>query len=74
MYSLVLEHARTGDWLFLEYEQAFTTEGVGRLAAHLDAAVDASFPEEELRRSRPTRAAPAEPLALYKELRRRTDA
>jgi GT2 family glycosyltransferase len=68
-YRAILEkHAASGDWLFLHYDQVLAGDGLARLGAFTGAAVDASFPDGNLRRDPPQLDVPAEALALYAEL------
>jgi GT2 family glycosyltransferase len=70
MYRAVLAERRRGggDWLFLHFDQVLTPEGLARIAALTGAAVDASFPDQKLRRPPPAVGVPTEALALYAEL------
>lgn len=69
MYSHVLQrHARTGEWLFVEYQDVFRPSALDRLADFADAAVDRMFPAPELDRSQGVAAVDALACELYKEL------
>jgi hypothetical protein len=66
MYRHVLEtHVEEGDWLFLHYDQVLGGDGLERMAAFLDAPVDASFPERALERSRSDREVSLEAARTY---------
>ena len=52
MYQHILEkHRKDGEWLFLHYNQAFTSDGLQRLAKFANAPVDYSFPDSRIRRT-----------------------
>jgi hypothetical protein len=68
-YRHILErHRREGAWLFVHYDQMFTTEGLARLEAFVGAPVDHSFPESSLRRSISDDPVSKETLQTYKSL------
>jgi len=69
MYRHILErHCHTGEWLFVHYEQLLAGDGVARLAAFLDAGLDASLVNPALRRAQPTGAIPEQVQRLYQDL------
>ena len=69
-YRRVLaRHAHDGDWLFVHYEQLLDGTGVRRLAESLGAALDPSFAERALSRSRCHGAVPPTLASTYDELR-----
>ena len=52
-YRHILDiHRREGEWLFVHYHQMLEREGLERLRQFLGAAVDPSFPDARLNRSR----------------------
>jgi GT2 family glycosyltransferase len=57
-------------WLFVHYDQMVgpDADGAARLARHLDAPVDAAFPDERFRRSKPAAVTSDEATRLYQEL------
>ncbi len=69
MYRHVLEkHARTGDWLFLHYDQLLAPEGLDRLESFLGAPVARDFPEAGLKRSPGSGDVPAAAAQIYAHL------
>ncbi|HXW30546.1 MAG TPA: sulfotransferase [Xanthobacteraceae bacterium] len=69
MYSHVLErHCRTGDWLFVEYEDLFRPETLDLLADFSQAPVDRAFPDRGLNRSHSISTVDAEASRLYDKL------
>ncbi len=69
MYSHVLtRHARTGDWLFVEYADLFRASVLDRIAEFSEAAIDPDFPDPQLNRSQPVGSVDADADALYDEL------
>jgi len=76
MYRQVLRQYREAPpherarWLFVHYDQMVgrAADGAARLARHLDAPVDAAFPDERLRRSKPAAVSSDEAAQLYREL------
>jgi len=76
MYRQVLRQYREAApherarWLFVHYDQMVgrDADGAARLARHLDAPVDAAFPDERLRRSKPAAVTSDEAAQLYREL------
>lgn len=71
-YRHVLEnHARSGRWLFVAYEQLLEPSGLDRIEAFTGHRLDRSLPEPSLNRSRPQRAVPGPVGDLYRELCRR---
>lgn len=74
MYTHILEkHSEQGDWLFLHYDQMFTTEGLAALERFTGAPVDGGFPDGRLKRSLADREIPVRILDIYSELCRRAD-
>lgn len=73
-YREILDvHAKSGEWLFLHYDQVVGGDGLDRLAAFLDAPVDRAFPTRELKRSRAHGGVDAETESLYARLCERAD-
>ena len=71
-YRHILDiHAETGDWLYLLYDQLFTSDGQERLRSFLDTDLDLQFIDPTLRRSNPKTAAPRAARRTYAELLRR---
>jgi Sulfotransferase family len=69
MYSHVLRHhALTGDWLFVEYNDLFQPPVLDRLADFSQAAIDRTFPVQDLARSKGISAADPAAFELYNEL------
>jgi hypothetical protein len=69
MYQHIIEfHSTKGDWLFLEYNQVLTEEGLAKLEEFTEAKVDKSFPDGTIRRTRSTDATTEEAQKLYEHL------
>ncbi len=49
MYSRILSYSRTGNWLFIHFDQLFSDQGLDRLASFSGAQMDVSFPDKTLR-------------------------
>jgi hypothetical protein len=68
-YQHILEkHRHSGAWLFMHYDQLLSADGLARVAVFTDAPVDASFPDEGLRRSKPQNPAPDTAQRIYTTL------
>jgi hypothetical protein len=68
-YRRVIErYRRTGDWLFVHYEQLLDGSGASRLGAALGARLDPALADEALHRARAGGAPPADTAPLYDEL------
>jgi hypothetical protein len=65
---LDLHYPAGGDWLFVHYDQILDGSALDAIAAKLNAPIDKSFADPELRRSRPTGEVPQRMLKLYHEL------
>lgn len=75
MYSHVLRrHARTGEWLFIEYHDVFLSSALDRLGDFADATIDRAFPVRELDRSQGVPAVDPAACQLYDELIARSKA
>lgn len=68
MYEHVLAHHRhAGSWLFVHYDQVLAGSALPALEAHLDVAVDHTFPDARLKRA-PLIEAPAAATEVYDRL------
>lgn len=71
-YAHILrQHATSGEWVFLHYDQILNGSALPRLAALVAAPLNADFPDSSLRRSADTIRVPAQTQAVYAELCRR---
>ncbi len=69
MYRHILEkHRATGDWLFLHFDQIVSGDGLHRLAAFVDAPVDANFPDRSIPRATSSGDVPEDVLKQYEAL------
>ena len=69
MYSyLVKIHRFEGDWIFLHYKQLFEGNGLTRLEKFSGAAVDRSFPDLKLQRTKAAVPVQGEAVSLYQQL------
>jgi hypothetical protein len=69
LYRRVLDqHRQQGDWLFLDYEQVFTSEGLSRVERAVGAPISRDFPDRVLRRTQSDEAVPREVARTYAEL------
>lgn len=69
MYQHILEkHSKDGTWLFLEYNQVLTEEGMDRIEAFTGAAVDRSFPDASIRRTNSLEEVPDLTQDIYRKL------
>lgn len=69
MYRRVLDdHAGTGDWLFVHFDELLTPEGVARVERFAGAPLAADFPEARFKRSRSDAPVPARVARTYAEL------
>lgn len=68
-YLHILEHHRIhGHWLFVPYDSLFTTNGLDRVEAFTEMAIDRGFPTPQLNRSSPEIPADPASLSLYDQL------
>ncbi len=66
MYLRILEiHSKTGEWLFVDYKQLFTSEGLSRVERFSGLPIDRSFPDKKLNRSPALEHIDNEALRLY---------
>jgi hypothetical protein len=69
--SIRQNHANTGEWFFIEYDQVFEPNVLERLAAFTGAELDRNFPTGTLKRSKPSYKIGPAMQSLYDELRQR---
>lgn len=71
MYSHVLRrHAQMGDWFFVDYDDILSGRALGALERFSGRAIDRSFPDAALNRSRPDLEVPDAAALVWAELRR----
>ncbi len=69
MYTHILDvHCQEGDWLFLHYNQALTSEGLDRLEAFTGAVADRSLPDVSLCQSISDEPVPKLSRDIYQRL------
>lgn len=69
MYQHILEvHSKTGEWLFLHYDQVFSRDGITEIENFLNAKADRQFPDASLRRSTVADGLSPDLLVLYERL------
>ena len=69
MYQHILEiHSQEGEWLFLEYNQVLTEEGLEKLENFTRAKVDRTFPDGSIRRTKSFAKVPEPVQEIYQKL------
>jgi hypothetical protein len=69
MYAHILEiHMHSNKWLFVHYQQLLTNEGQKKVADFTEAAIDKSFPDTTLYRSKSVRHIPEDLEIMYGKL------
>lgn len=74
MYSNILSLSiDRGQVLYFHYDQAFTSEGLGKLANFTGATIDMSFPDRELSRSKGSATVDGQAQEIYARLIEKSD-
>jgi len=74
MYSHVLEiHSKTGEWVFLHYNQVFDAIIIDMIEERIGAKVDRSFPERKLHKDREKKPVPVKVSEVYNRLCKRAN-
>lgn len=66
MYSHIIQiHSKSGQWLFIHYDQAVTEEGINRIEAFVDTKLNHSFPNKSLSQSYIKKSVPGDINQIY---------